>query len=52
MVNDSPDNPEATFEAGIFIQVDGTGKVTGYIPHTELGQSTLTSLVLPHGSPE
>ncbi|MCJ7536879.1 MAG: molybdopterin-dependent oxidoreductase [Anaerolineales bacterium] len=39
-------NPEATFEAGIFIQVDGRGMVTGYIPRTELGQGTLTSLAM------
>jgi isoquinoline 1-oxidoreductase beta subunit len=39
-------NPEASFEAGIFIQVDGIGKVTVFVPRTELGQGTLTSLAM------
>ncbi len=39
-------NPEASFEAGIFIRVDGTGMVTVYLPRTELGQGSLTSLAM------
>ncbi|MFC1922906.1 molybdopterin cofactor-binding domain-containing protein [Chloroflexota bacterium] len=39
-------NPEASFEASIFIQVDGTGMVTVYVPRTELGQGSLTSLAM------
>jgi isoquinoline 1-oxidoreductase beta subunit len=39
-------NPEASFEAGIFILVDGTGMVTVYLPRTELGQGSHTSLAM------
>jgi CO/xanthine dehydrogenase Mo-binding subunit len=39
-------NPEASFEAGIHILVDGTGKVTVVVPRTELGQGVFTSLAM------
>lgn len=39
-------NPDAALQAGIFIQVDGQGKVTGYIPRTELGQGSLTAMTM------
>lgn len=37
-------NPDAIMQSGIFIQVDGRGMVTGYIPRTELGQGSLTAM--------
>lgn len=39
-------NPDAALQAGIFIQVDDQGKVTGYIPRTELGQGSLTAMTM------
>ncbi len=39
-------NPDAIMQAGIFIQVDGRGLATGYIPRTELGQGSLTALAM------
>lgn len=39
-------NPDASFDAGIFLRVDGTGKATVYMPKTELGQGTLTSMAM------
>jgi isoquinoline 1-oxidoreductase beta subunit len=33
-------------QAGIFIQVDGRGFVTGYLPRTELGQGSLTAFAM------
>jgi CO/xanthine dehydrogenase Mo-binding subunit len=39
-------NPDATMQVGIFIQVDGRGLATGYIPRTELGQGSLTALAM------
>jgi isoquinoline 1-oxidoreductase beta subunit len=39
-------NPDAVMQAGIFIQVDGEGEVTGYIPRTELGQGSLTAMAM------
>lgn len=39
-------NPDASFDASIFLRVDGSGLVTAFIPRTELGQGTLTSLAM------
>jgi isoquinoline 1-oxidoreductase beta subunit len=39
-------NPDASFDAGIFLRVDGSGLVTSFIPRTELGQGALTSLAM------
>lgn len=39
-------NPQASFAAGIFLRVDGSGLATAYIPRTELGQGSLTSLAM------
>ena len=39
-------NPEAKMQAGIFIQVDGRGFATGYLPRTELGQGSLTAFAM------
>lgn len=39
-------NPEAALQAGIFIQVDGGGFATGYLPRTELGQGSLTAFAM------
>lgn len=39
-------NPDASFEAGIFLRLDGRGLATAYIPRTEIGQGSLTSLAM------
>jgi CO/xanthine dehydrogenase Mo-binding subunit len=42
-------NPAASFEPGIFLRVNGTGLVAVFIPRTELGQGSLTSLAMVVG---
>lgn len=39
-------NPDASFAAGIFLRVGGSGLATAYIPRTEIGQGSLTSLAM------